>query len=219
MPNILFIGNSFTFVNDLPKMLETLAADTGVTITTSSVLKGGAYLYQFADPEHELGRRLADVYPTKNWDFIVLQDQSFNPAKNPDDFLVSAEKLCQSMNNGAKFLFYSTWAYRDNTEKLSKTGMTYTEMLNALTVSYQKAADQLDGIRIPVGNAFAASAADFPEIDLYTPDDYHPSPCGTYLAVCLFYKAVTGISPSILPTPDGVTVEEGIKLRKIAERF
>ena len=42
MPNILFIGNSFTFVNDLPKMLETLAADTGVTITTSSVLKGGA---------------------------------------------------------------------------------------------------------------------------------------------------------------------------------
>ena len=219
MPNILFIGNSFTFVNDLPKMLETLAADTGVTITTSSVLKGGAYLHQFADPEHDLGRRLAETYPTQKWDFIVLQDQSFNPAGNPEDFLISAEKLCQTMNDGAKILFYSTWAYRDNTEKLSKTGMTYTEMLTALTASYQKAADRFNGIRVPVGNAFAASTEAYPEIDLYTPDDYHPSPCGTYLAACLFYKAVTGSSSAALPTPGGVTAEEGEKLRGIAEQF
>lgn len=110
MLNILFIGNSFTFVNDLPKMLETVAADAGVKIAASSVLKGGAYLHQFADPEHELGKRLAETYPTKNWDFIVLQDQSFNPARDPEDFLTSAEKLCKTMNGGAKFLFYSTWA-------------------------------------------------------------------------------------------------------------
>ena len=219
MLNILFIGNSFTFVNDLPKMLETVAADAGVKIAASSVLKGGAYLHQFADPEHELGKRLAETYPTKNWDFIVLQDQSFNPARDPEDFLTSAEKLCKTMNGGAKFLFYSTWAYRDNTDKLATTDMTYTEMLTALTASYQKAADLLGGIRVPVGNAFAASTAAHPEIDLYTPDDYHPSPCGTYLAACLFYQAVTGNSSAALPTPDGATAEQGEKLRKIAVQF
>ncbi len=219
MINILFIGNSFIFVNDLPAMLTAVASDAGVEIVTSSVLKGGAYLHQFADPEHELGKRLAETYPTKNWDFIVLQDQSFNPAGNPEDFLASAEKLCKTMNSGAKFLFYSTWAYRDNTEKLAKTGMTYPEMLTALTASYQKAADQLGGARVPVGNAFAASTAAYPEIDLYTPDDYHPSPCGTYLAACLFYQAVTGKSSADLTTPDSVTAEEGEKLRTIAVQF
>ncbi len=219
MLNILFIGNSFTFVNDLPKMLEIVAADAGVEIVTTSVLKGGAYLHQFADPEHELGQRLTETYSTQNWDYIVLQDQSFNPAGNPGDFLASAAKLCETMNGGAKFLFYSTWAYRDNTEKLSKTGMTYKEMLNALTASYQKAADAHHGIRVPVGNAFALSTAANPGIDLYTPDDYHPSPCGTYLAACLFYKAVTGDSPAALMTPDGVTAEQGAKLREIAVEF
>ncbi len=219
MLNILFIGNSFTFVNDLPKMLETLAADAGVELFTASVLRGGAYLHQFADPEHDLGKRLAEIYPTKNWDFIVLQDQSFNPANNPDDFLDSAKKLCEQMNGSAKFLFYSTWAYRDQTEKLAKTGMTYSEMLTALTASYQKAAELHHGIRVPVGNAFALSTAEHPDIDLYTEDNYHPSPCGTYLAACLFYQAVTGSSCDCLKTPDGISAEQGTALRNIAERF
>ena len=219
MLNILFIGNSFTFVNDLPKMLETLASDAGDKLSTASVLKGGAYLHQFADPDHELGQRLANIYPTKNWDFIVLQDQSFNPANNPDDFLESVKKLCEQMNDGAKFLFYSTWAYRDQTEKLAKTGMTYSEMLDALTASYQKAAELHHGIRVPVGDAFALSTAEYPTIDLYTGDDYHPSPCGTYLAACLFYQAVTGKSPAELTVPDGISDEQGTALRAIAARF
>ena len=219
MINILFIGNSFTFVNDLPAMLTDLASKNGFEITTSSVLKGGAYLHQFADPNHELGKKLSEIYPTKKWDFIVLQDQSFNPANSPDDFLSSAEKLCNTMNDNAQILFYSTWAYRDHTEKLTKTGMNYEEMLTALTKSYQKAADIFGGIRIPVGNAFAACTDTYPEIDLYTADDYHPSPCGTYLAVCLFYQAITHTSSINLSTPDGITGAEGQKLRAIAANF
>ncbi len=219
MLNILFIGNSFTFVNDLPKMLKTLAADAGVELSTASVLRGGAYLHQFADPEHELGRQLAETYPTNPWDFIVLQDQSFNPARDPEDFLASANTLCKTMNGGARFLFYSTWAYRDHTEKLAKTGMTYEAMLTALTASYQKAADIHHGLRVPVGNAFALSTAEHPEIDLYTEDDYHPSPCGTYLAACLFYQAITGKSSADLSVPEGISSEQGAALRTIAERF
>lgn len=219
MLNILFIGNSFTFVNDLPKMLETLAANAGDEISTASVLRGGAYLHQFADPEHDLSQRLTEIYPTKTWDFIVLQDQSFNPANKPEDFLESVQKLCKQMNGGAKFLFYSTWAYRNHTEKLSKTGMTYSEMLSALTASYQKAAEHHHGIRVPVGDAFALSTAEYPDIDLYTADDYHPSPCGTYLATCLFYRAVTGKTSANLSVPEGISVEQGNALRIIAERI
>jgi len=219
MLNILFIGNSFTFVNDLPKMLESLAAGAGAELSTTSVLRGGAYLHQFADPEHDLGKQLAEIYPTKDWNFIVLQDQSFNPANKPDDFLNSVKTLCEQMNGKAKFLFYSTWAYRDQTEKLAKTGMTYSEMLTALTASYRKAADIHHGIHVPVGDAFALSTAEHSEIDLYTADNYHPSSCGTYLAACLFYQTITGKSSADLSVPEGVTAEQGSALRAIAERF
>jgi len=219
MLNVLFLGNSFTFYHELPQMLAKISGTAGVEIFADSVTKGGAFLHNFTDQTHELSAQLAEVYPTRKWDYIVLQDQSFNPVKEPADFLDSAAKLCNQLQCGAKFLFYSTWAYRDNTEKLQSTGVTYAEMLDRLTVSYQKAADTLNGIRVPVGNAFALSTQRNPDIDLYIQDNYHPTSCGTYLAACLFFKAITGSSAEKLSVPEGVSAEEGKKLRTIADRF
>jgi len=219
MLNILFLGNSFTNTNNLPHMLTKIAGSAGVEIFTASVLKGGAFLHNFTDPAHELSAQLAEVYPTRKWDYIVLQDHAFNPAKDPEDFLDSAATLCAQMQCGAQFLFYSTWPYRTNTAILDSIGLTYTAMLDGLTSSYQKAADTLGGIRVPVGNAFALSTQVNTDIDLYRPDDYHPSPCGTYLAACLFFKAITGRSAAELSVPEGVSAEDGKKLRIIADRF
>lgn len=218
MSNILFIGNSFTFANDLPQLLKTVASQADVDIEVGSVLRGGAYLHEFADPAHELGKRLVEYYPSKKWDYIVLQDQSFNPAGDAGDFYAAVDKLCEMFTNGEKLLFYSTWAYRDGTKKLSDTGMTYAGMLEALSSAYRRAADIHGGLRVPVGDAFAMVAAEHSDIDLYTEDDYHPSLCGTYLAACLFYRAVSGKSPLTLMTPEGIVEEQGSALRDIASR-
>ena len=78
---VLFIGNSFTFVNDLPAMLENLS---GGEITYGKVLRGGAYLKWYADPEHELGVQVREK-AKETWDAVILQDQSFNPARDRDD--------------------------------------------------------------------------------------------------------------------------------------
>lgn len=213
--NILFIGNSFTFFNDLPLMLEKLTAAAGEEIHTEAVLRGGAYLHDFVNPEDEIGQKLREVYPTREWDYIVLQDQSFNPAGNPEDCLRSAAALCSMMKGNARFLFYSTWAYEDGTEKLSGTGMTYDEMLAALTETYQEAAEANGGIRVPVGAAFAKLYREHPEIILYEPDNFHPSAAGSYAAACLFYKAVTGNSPENLGTPEGVNECDAMLIREI----
>lgn len=39
--NILFIGNSYTYYNDMPKMLESLARAAGFYAEVASVTKGG----------------------------------------------------------------------------------------------------------------------------------------------------------------------------------
>jgi len=219
MKNILFIGNSFTLFNDLPLMLQKLAAAAGDSFYVESVLRGGAYLHDFVNPEDEIGQKLREVYPTREWDFIVLQDQSFNPAGNPEDSLKSAAFLCDMMKGTAKFLFYSTWAYEDGSEKLAGTGMSYDEMLAALTETYKKAAAENNGIRVPVGAVFAKLHREYPEITIYEPDHYHPAAAGSYAAACLFYQAVTGKSADKLGVPEGIGEKDGALIREIAAKF
>ena len=218
MKNILFIGNSFTFFHDLPQMLQKLAGEAGDELYVDSVLRGGAYLHEFADPEDEVGQKLREVYPARVWDYIILQDQSFNPAGNPEDCLKAAAFLCDMMKGNAKnFLFYSTWAYEEGSEKLNATGMSYDGMLTVLTETYQKAAVQNGAVRVPVGAAFAKLFRDNPEIILYEPDNFHPSAAGSYTAACLFYQAVTGKSAAALGVPDEVSESDGALIREVVE--
>lgn len=200
-------------------MLQKLAKTAGDELYVESVLRGGAYLHDFANPEDEIGQKLRDIYPSRDWDYVVLQDQSFNPAGDPEDSLKSAAFLCDMMKEKTgKFLFYSTWAYEEGSEKLSGTGMTYNTMLAALTETYQKAADENDGIRVPVGAAFAKLCREYPEITIYEPDNYHPAPAGSYAAACLFYQAITGRSADLLGTADGVSaVDSGLIRGVVAE--
>lgn len=191
---VLFIGNSFTFVNDLPAMLEKLS-DGGITY--GKVLRGGAYLKWFADPEHDLGVQVREKAAEK-WDAVILQDQSFNPARDKDD-CVNQTKILSGLFPETPVFMYQTWAYRDGSEKLKNTGLTYDEMKEKLYDAYRAAAESVNGRRVPVGYGFAEVKRIAPEVDLYTEDDYHPSPAGTYLAACLFYMALTGKSCEELP--------------------
>lgn len=47
--SVLFIGNSYTYVNDLPGMLGSLAASQGKEITIDSKTNGG-YTFQTTPP-------------------------------------------------------------------------------------------------------------------------------------------------------------------------
>jgi len=202
---VLFIGNSFTFVNDLPAMLEEMS---GGEITYGKVLRGGAYLKWYADPAHELGVQVRER-AKEQWDAIILQDQSFNPARDKAD-CVAQTKILADLFPGTPVFMYQTWAYREGSEKLANTGLTYDEMKEKLYDAYHAAAEAVNGTRVPVGFGFAEVKRAAPEVDLYTEDSYHPSPAGTYLAACLFYSALTGNAIDNLPgiaALDAATVE------------
>lgn len=214
---VLFLGNSYTYFNDLPAMTEALAKRAGVDLTTASVTRGGAYLHQFADPADELAAKWKPLYDGDTWDYVVFQNQSFHPVKDPAAFRKAALDVQAMLQPGQKILFYQTWAYKYGSEKLAGTGLAYDDMLTQMTASYGAAAEAVGGCAVPVGQAFAEVRALHPEIELYNPDGSHPSPAGTYLAACLFYAAITGRSPLYLTIPDTVSVEEGGILRTVAD--
>ena len=172
---ILFLGNSFTFFNDLPDMVgELLGAEVGRN------LRGGAYLHQHIDPADELCAVTRRLLTEEKWDYVVLQDQSQGPITNPEEFHQAVNTLAPMIRAaGGKPVLYETWAYEEGTDTLASTGLTFEAMQKGLTDGYRAAARANGALLAPVGQAFHAARH---TASLYDADHYHPSAEGSRLA-------------------------------------
>ena len=188
---ILFVGNSFTYYNDMPTLFQNMANACNLDVQVDKLTFGGHYLHQYADFESEKGMLFLKKLNEGNFDIVVLQDQSINPALNYDDFFTAAQKLCNEIRKkGAVPIFYQTWAYRNESEKLKHTGFSYDEMHEKLENAYQTAAKQLDTIAVPVGRAFYNITKNRPDVNLLAQDDYHPSCEGSLVAASVFLNTI-----------------------------
>ena len=184
---ILMLGNSFTYFNDMPMILTAL---TGWTVVSHT--RGGAYLSEHLDPQTEMGQITLPALANEKWDFVVLQEQSRAPYERREDFLQSVRAPCPLIRAaGATPVLYATWAYRDGTERLASTGLSYRAQLIALTEGYHMAAKENDIPVAEVGQAFDAVSG---LLSLYTEDDYHPSQVGSLLAAQVIAEKIRELS-------------------------
>ena len=172
---ILCLGNSFTYFNNLPAML---AAILGCEVRSHT--RGGAYLAEQYNPETEMGAKTLAALQNEHWDYVVLQEQSNAPVLAKERFQKSVDTLVPLIRaSGAQPVLYATWAYREGSEKLASTGLSYDEMDRGMYESYHEAAERCQTLTADVGQAFSAFRT---IVDVYTEDDYHPSPAGSVLA-------------------------------------
>lgn len=192
---ILMLGNSFTYFNDMP---ELLAALTGWEVVSHT--RGGAYLCEHLDPCAELGRKTLPALENERWDYVILQEQSRGPYERREQFLKSVRDLCPLIRAaGAVPVLYATWAYRDHSERLAGTGITYPLMLDALCKGYHTAARENGALVADVGKAFAAVKD---RLDLYVSDDYHPSQTGSLLAALTIAQCIRAHRASLDQTKE-----------------
>merc|ERR1712054_335535 len=87
--SVLFIGNSYTFVNDVPGMVANISASASLPIRYDEATAGGASLFQHANMSLPNGRATMKLLLSQHWDVVVLQDQSETPGggKDMDDAL------------------------------------------------------------------------------------------------------------------------------------
>ena len=107
--------------------------------------------------------------------------------------------------NGARPVFFMSWAYADA-----------PEMTAQLAEAYTKAANDNDVLVIPAGLAFARSVAQKPDLNLYAPDKRHPSLAGTYLAASVVYGALFKKSPVGLAYTAGLDEATARHLQTVA---
>ena len=214
--NVLFIGNSFTFYNDLPGIFRNMASAAGYDVFTDSIAYGGYYLRQFTDTES--GSEVYGKLNSNRWDYVIIQEQSRNPLSDREDFYTNARILIEHIREiGAIPVLYQTWAYKNGSEKLEKTGLSYDEMYAGLKDAYEELGNETNTEVVPVGTAFYQCAAEYPDIDIYDKkDNYHPSAEGSYLASCVFFYKLLGGKKRISFTA-GLDKKTAYTLQRIAK--
>jgi PKD repeat protein len=192
---VLFIGNSYTGVNDLPNTFYSLCLSLGDTVVVDVNSPGG-----FTFNGHSTNATTLGKIQQGNWDYVVLQEQSqipaFSPAQVATDCYPYAKKLCDTIayyNPCAEVVFYMTWG-RKNGDASNCANYppicTYAGMQQRLRESYLEMADSNNASCAPVGAVWNVFRANFPSTELYNPDESHPSVNGTYLAACTFYSTL-----------------------------
>ena len=188
---ILFIGNSFTFYGAMPGFLRRIAYGEGRNIVVDSVTFGGYRLSRHADMSIEDGRYTDEILHSNDWDYVVLQGQSSEPALERESFLKAAKDMSDKIKAiGAMPVFYQTWSYYDGSEKLHSSGLSYDELYRALKDGYTAAAEQNGGILVPVGDMFRTYNKPHGDLDFICSDDYHPTQLGSYLSAVCFYRSL-----------------------------
>ncbi len=216
-----FIGNSYTYYNNMPGIINSLANANGDTLIHASSTPGGAQLVQQVTNSNTLnGIRQG------NWDFVVIQEQSQKPSFSPTqvaaDVLPFATQLNDSIvaNNAcAETVFFMTWGRKngDQTNCASYPPIcTYAGMQARLRSSYLLMADQNQAICSPVGAAWQVVRDSFPLIELYNADQSHPSYAGSYLAACTFYASLFQKSPVGLSFYGSLSAADAQALQSIA---
>lgn len=210
---ILFIGNSYTFVNDLPGTVARLAKAGGHRVETGMSAPGGWFLSDHANSAETL-----DQIKSSTWDFVILQEQSQAPAseqvRNSQMYPAARTLVGTIMEAGAAPILFITWAHRDG---WPDNGMpSYESMQTAINAGYLALGQELNVQMAPVGDAWSETRRQNPQLSLWQEDGSHPSPQGTYLAACVFYAVIYREGPDGLSYTGSLSQEEARVLQRIA---
>ncbi len=182
---ILFIGNSLTYTNDLPRMVATLArlaGDTSVAVTAVAFPN-----YSLEDHWNEGTARL--TLEQGRWEFVVLQQGPSSLPENQRNLASWSARFASGIRSaGATPVLFMVWPTIDRPGDFP-----------AVRLSYRNAAAGVQGIFAPAGDAWTAAFEENPAADLYSPDGLHPNANGTYLAALVILSRTLGIEPERLP--------------------
>ena len=172
---LLLIGNSHTYYNAMPQILQDLFAAVGQKVHVTMLAVGGKNLaFHAASHNAVFNIRFGD------YDAVIAQDKAtgFEAGGFRD-----AAKLLKDMadNAGSAFYLYMPWAGRDNRTQQGDMTEIYQRFCRANGCCFA-----------PVGEVFGRLLLSKPAELLYREDGNHATPFGSYVAAATIFYTVTG---------------------------
>lgn len=197
---VLFIGNSYTGVNQLPAIFKEIALSGGqAEPVIKSSTPGGKSLEQHLSIKGTLA-----LIDEGGWDVVVLQGQSQEASmaqefdNMSESFFGGGRQLCEAIlkkSPQARIVWYQTWARHADYWKAKSPdlaiGKSPEDMMARNRKSYEEqAGKQANSVVARVGDAWEAYYKTHPGKELHTGDNSHPTFAGSYLAALVMYQTI-----------------------------
>lgn len=220
---VLFIGNSYTYTNNMPGMLQAFATAKGDTLVYDESDPGG---YTFE--EHCVyAPTIAKIF-SQQWDVVVLQDQSQEPAFPPDQvdtqvypYAHRLDSMIHANDSCTQTMFMMTWGHADGDPDncgFYPVICTYAGMQQRLRESYLQMTQDNNAVVAPVGAAWKVVRDSFPSLWLYMADSVHPIVPGSYLETSVLYGSIFHKRALGCTYLDGLSTSDAQTLQRIADK-
>ena len=196
---VLFVGNSLTYFNDLPLMVQTVAEATGHTLAVAEVA------YPNFSLEDHWNTGVAEAIRSVAADVVVMQQGPSSLPQNQVYLREWTDTLARAIEDtdGRPALFM-VWPSLDR-----------IDFMPDVRDSYSKAAEAVGGMFIPAGQSWVAAWERDPTLAFFGADQFHPSPLGSSVAALtifsvLFDEPVGGLPSQLQPSTAGLpTIQLG----------
>lgn len=184
--SVLFIGNSYTYWNDLPLMVRALGDSAGLRgLTVDAVTAPGAALKDLWE-EGTARTRIAQ----DRADIVVMQQGPSSQPEGREWLLEGVDSFAVEIRRaGGRPALYLVWPARGQAQDF-----------DGARESYALAAARSDALLFPAGEAWRAAWRRDSALELYSADDLHPTPLGSYLVALVMAAELSGRSPRDLPS-------------------
>ena len=172
--NVLFIGNSHTYYNDMPLMVRRRAEEEGFACRVTMLSHGGWFLAQHAN---EPDVRFNILYG--GYDYVVLQEHAhpFGPVEKFRDAALRLNAMIREA--GSKPVLYACWSMKKEPE--------VQELMNRV---HREIAEEIGALLAPVGERWWAYRESHPALELYWEDGAHASPDGSEFAAGVIWETI-----------------------------
>lgn len=194
---IAFIGNSKTYVHDIPGIFKKIALEGGYNVSITSITSGGKTLVWHASNSANSIK--------KNYDIAVLQEQTDTMQSHLGRYKSGAVNVAnelRSANSSVSIYVRECWSYNSVSSRVHKAVQT-----NASSV-----ASAIGGKVIKDGQAWDRYGNDN---ELYQ-DSTHQSKKGAYLSAICIYKALTNEDPTNIKYNAGISSTTAKRFKEIA---
>jgi hypothetical protein len=191
--SVLFVGNSHTYMHDLPSLVGKMILHLRPGTTVYSHVIGVGFLEDAAR-----NPRCREEIETRLWKHVVLQAQKVSASGRFDYSRKEGIDLArQARARGAAVHFFSEWGLKDVPDNGVRHERIYQEMARAAEAGVA-----------PVGRAWDLALSERPDLPLHGPDGNHQSAVGAFLTACVLAGRLTGASPALLASFSYPQVDE-----------
>lgn len=192
---VLWVGNSFSYCNDLPGMVQKIASTQKVKLSCTRFLKGGerfsGHLKNKKLLQGHCRRRLGLRRPAGAERGSRDADRTGGPRGLSRGRTL--DSLVHAASPDARVIFYMTWGHKyGNRKPVAEYPLSngYEGMQERLKTSYLEMAYDNGAWCAPVGMAWRTVRSERPDCILYRPDCYHPAVPGSYLAANVIFTTI-----------------------------